>query len=107
MATARYGVGQWPISGGPSSTGTVTLVTLVKLVTLVTFGGQKVPFVAFELLVPFVGGTGTHALTFALAAARALVDRDDIDTEAIARKAMEIAADICVYTNTQLIVEKL
>ena len=41
------------------------------------------------------------------AAARALVDRDDMDTEAIARKAMEIAADICVYTNTQLIVEKL
>ena len=28
-------------------------------------------------------------------------------TEAIARKAMEIAANICVYTNTQLIVEKL
>ena len=43
----------------------------------------------------------------ALAAARALVDRDDMDTETIARKAMEIAADICVYTNTQLIVEKL
>ena len=44
---------------------------------------------------------------YALAAARALVDRDDMDTEAIARKAMEIAAGICVYTNTQLIVEKL
>ena len=44
---------------------------------------------------------------YALAAARALVDRDDMDAEAIARKAMEIAADICVYTNTQLIVEKL
>tara|TARA_B100002052_G_C15815125_1_gene567816 strand:+ start:482 stop:1102 length:621 start_codon:yes stop_codon:yes gene_type:complete len=44
---------------------------------------------------------------YALAAARALVDQDDIDTEAIARKAMQIAADICVYTNTQLIVEKL
>ena len=44
---------------------------------------------------------------YALAAARALVGRDDMDTEAIARKAMEIAADICVYTNTQLIVEKL
>ena len=44
---------------------------------------------------------------YALAAARALVDRDDMDTETIARKAMDIAADICVYTNTQLIVEKL
>ncbi len=44
---------------------------------------------------------------YALAAARALMDRDDMDTEAIARKALAIAADICVYTNTQLIVEKL
>ncbi len=44
---------------------------------------------------------------YALAAARALVDRDDMDAEAIARKAMAIAADICVYTNTQIIVEKL
>jgi len=44
---------------------------------------------------------------YALAAARALIDREDMDAEAIARKAMEIAADICVYTNTQVIVEKL
>ena len=35
---------------------------------------------------------------FALAAARALLD-SDLDAEAIARKAMAIAADICVYTN--------
>lgn len=45
--------------------------------------------------------------SFALAAARALVDRDDVDAEAIARKAMAIAADICVYTNSNLIVETL
>jgi len=44
---------------------------------------------------------------YALAAARALVDRDDMDAEAIARRALEVAADICVYTNTQFIVEKL
>ena len=44
---------------------------------------------------------------YALAAARALVDRDDMDAEDIARRALEIAADICVYTNTQFIVEKL
>ncbi len=43
---------------------------------------------------------------FALAAARALYDHVD-DAEAIAREAMAIAADICVYTNTQLTVEKL
>jgi ATP-dependent HslUV protease subunit HslV len=44
---------------------------------------------------------------FALAAARALVDRDDMDAESIARKAMGIAADICVYTNDSLVVESL
>jgi ATP-dependent HslUV protease subunit HslV len=44
---------------------------------------------------------------YALAAARALVDRDDIDAEGVARRAMEIAADICVYTNTNLTVEIL
>ncbi len=44
---------------------------------------------------------------YALAAARALFDRDDLDAEAIARKAMEIAAGICVYTNTNLIIEAL
>lgn len=43
---------------------------------------------------------------FALAAARALYDYID-DPEAIARKAMAIAAEICVYTNTKLTVEKL
>ena len=44
---------------------------------------------------------------YALAAARALVDRDDMDAEAIARRALAIAADICVYTNTNVTVEKL
>ena len=44
---------------------------------------------------------------FALAAARALVDLDDMDAEAIARKAMGIAADICVYTNNSLVLESL
>ncbi|WP_299437856.1 ATP-dependent protease subunit HslV [uncultured Rhodospira sp.] len=45
--------------------------------------------------------------SYALAAARALADRDDMDAEAIARKAMTIAADICVYTNHSVIVETL
>ncbi len=44
---------------------------------------------------------------YALAAARALMDRDDIDAEAIARKALGIAADICVYTNHSITVEAL
>ena len=44
--------------------------------------------------------------SFALAAARAL-DRDDLDAEAIARRALEIAADICIYTNRNILVESL
>jgi ATP-dependent HslUV protease subunit HslV len=44
---------------------------------------------------------------FALAAARALIDHTDLDAEAIARRAMAIAADICVYTNGNLTVESL
>ncbi|WP_306117209.1 MULTISPECIES: ATP-dependent protease subunit HslV [unclassified Roseitalea] len=43
---------------------------------------------------------------YALAAARALAD-SDLDAEAIARKAMAIAADICVYTNDNVILETL
>jgi ATP-dependent HslUV protease subunit HslV len=43
---------------------------------------------------------------YAVAAARALVDTD-LDAETIARKAMKIASDICVYTNEQLTVESL
>ncbi|EQA98070.1 peptidase [Sphingobium baderi LL03] len=43
---------------------------------------------------------------FALAAARALVDYEE-DAEVIARKAMAVAADICVYTNDQLTIEEL
>jgi ATP-dependent HslUV protease subunit HslV len=43
---------------------------------------------------------------YALAAARALYDQD-LDAEAIARRAMEIAAEICVYTNENVTVETL
>ncbi len=43
---------------------------------------------------------------YALAAARALMDTD-LEAEAIARKAMAIAAEICVYTNGNLVVETL
>jgi ATP-dependent HslUV protease subunit HslV len=43
---------------------------------------------------------------YALAAARALVDTD-LDAEAIVKKAMAIAADICVYTNRNVTIESL
>ncbi len=44
---------------------------------------------------------------YALAAARALMDQKELDAEAIARRAMKIAADICVYTNNTIAVEVL
>jgi ATP-dependent HslUV protease subunit HslV len=43
---------------------------------------------------------------YALAAARALIDTE-MDAEAIVKKAMAIAADICVYTNRNLTIETL
>ncbi|MBO6518797.1 MAG: ATP-dependent protease subunit HslV [Rhodospirillales bacterium] len=44
---------------------------------------------------------------YALAAARALVDQDGLSAEDIALKAMGVAADICVYTNNNFVIEKL
>lgn len=44
---------------------------------------------------------------YALAAARAMIAHDDFDAETIARRSLEIAADICVYTNSNITVEKL
>ena len=44
---------------------------------------------------------------YALAAARALIVQEDLDAEAIARKAMTVAAEICIYTNDAVVVEKL
>ena len=45
--------------------------------------------------------------SYALAAARALHPLDGFDAEAVARRAMEIAADICIYTNRTLTIESL
>lgn len=44
---------------------------------------------------------------YALSAARALSENTDMDAEAIARKALGIAADICVYTNRNVTLEAI
>jgi ATP-dependent HslUV protease, peptidase subunit HslV len=44
---------------------------------------------------------------YALAAARALIQIDGLDAETIARRAMAIAAGICIYTNEKITLEKL
>jgi ATP-dependent HslUV protease, peptidase subunit HslV len=55
-----------------------------------------------EFGVMAIGSGGNYAL----AAARALMDSDK-DAEEIARKAMQIASDICVYTNNNFVIETL
>ena len=50
-----------------------------------------------------VGSGGNYAL----AAARALVSHTELSAREVAEKAMKIAADICVYTNHQVVLEEL
>lgn len=50
-----------------------------------------------------IGSGGNYALS----AARAMIDRDDMTAEKIAKRAIEIASDICVYTNKNIIIEKI
>ena len=44
---------------------------------------------------------------YALAAAKALVRNSDLEARAIAEKAMGIAAEICIYTNSNIFIEEL
>jgi ATP-dependent HslUV protease subunit HslV len=44
---------------------------------------------------------------YALAAARALIDRPDMEAEAVARRSLAIAAGICIYTNDKVVLESL
>lgn len=44
---------------------------------------------------------------YAQAAAKALISKTDLNAEEICRTAMEIAGSICVYTNQEIIVEKV
>jgi ATP-dependent HslUV protease, peptidase subunit HslV len=45
--------------------------------------------------------------SFALAAARALVENSDLPARAIAEKSLRIAGQICIYTNDQITIEEL
>ena len=44
---------------------------------------------------------------FAQAAARALLENTELPAKAIAERALNIAADICIYTNRNLVIEEL
>jgi len=45
--------------------------------------------------------------SFALAAARALKEHSDLDAPSLVRRALEIAGDICIYTNRDIVVLEL
>jgi ATP-dependent HslUV protease, peptidase subunit HslV len=76
------------------------LIVADKDVTLVVTGNGDV--LEPEGGVAAIGSGGN----FALAAARALVEYEQ-DAETIARKAMGIAGELCVYTNDRLTVETM
>jgi ATP-dependent HslUV protease subunit HslV len=44
---------------------------------------------------------------YAQAAARALLENSQLDAESVVRKSLSIAADLCIYTNHQVVVETL
>jgi len=76
------------------------MIVADKEITLVLTGNGDV--LEPEGGITAIGSGGNYAL----AAARALVDYEK-DAETLARKAMQIAAEICVYTNDRNVVETL
>ncbi len=76
------------------------MIVVDKTTSLVVTGNGDV--LEPEHGVVAIGSGGNYAL----AAARALYDQD-LSAEDVARKAMAIAADICVYTNANIIFESL
>ena len=76
------------------------MIVADKDVTLILTGNGDV--LEPEAGIAAIGSGGNYALS----AARALVDYED-DAETIARKAMAIAAEVCVFTNGNLTVETM
>ena len=50
-----------------------------------------------------IGSGGSYALS----AARALLKHTDLDARGVATEAINIAGGICIYTNTNVVVEEL
>ncbi len=76
------------------------MIVADKDVTLILTGNGDV--LEPEAGIAAIGSGGNYAL----AAARALVDYEP-DAETVARKAMAIAAEVCVFTNDRVVVETL
>jgi len=77
------------------------MIVIDKDVSLVLTGNG-------DVLEPEDGITGIGSGgNFALAAARALVDIENLSAEEVVKKSMKIAADLCVYTNNNIIIETI
>jgi ATP-dependent HslUV protease subunit HslV len=84
---------------------------LRRLEALLLVGDQEKIFVISgngdviepEHSVAAIGSGGS----FALSAARALTENSDLDARTVVEKSMGIAADICIYTNRNLIIDEL
>lgn len=77
------------------------LIVVDKDITLVLTGNGDV--LEPENGIAGIGSGGNYAL----AAARALATIDKLSAKEIAKKSMKIAADLCIYTNDNIIVETL
>ncbi len=76
------------------------LVADSKRILIISGGGEVIEP---DDGVASIGSGGNYAL----AAARALVRRTDLDAADIAREALTIASEICVYTNGNIRIEEL
>ncbi len=77
------------------------MIVINKETTLVLTGNGDV--LEPEDGVVGIGSGGNYAM----AAARALVDVEGVDIKTVVEKSMKIAADLCVYTNNNIIIEIL
>ena len=77
------------------------LIVADRTVSLVISGNGDVIEPEYDAVAIGSGGS------YAQAAARALMENSDLDARSIVEKAMDIAADICVYTNHRITIEEL
>ena len=75
------------------------MITADATTTLIVSGNGDV--IEKENGIAAIGSGGSYALS----AARALVEHTTMDAETVAREALKIAGDLCIYTNQNVTVE--
>lgn len=75
------------------------MITADATTTLIVSGNGDV--IEPENGIAAIGSGGSYALS----AARALAEHTTMDAEAVAREALKIAGDLCIYTNQNITVE--